>query len=81
MLQFPGNRYIREYGCIRRDRRSNLLFFELLLMTGQELFSGYQPYAGTWDEMCQGDSIRRQYSRVFDEIKDLPTDLLQQKVQ
>ena len=50
-------------------------------MTGQKLFSGYQPYTGTWDEMCQGDSIRRQYSRVFDEIKDLPTDLLQQKVQ
>lgn len=50
-------------------------------MTGQELFSGYQPYAGTWDEMCQGNDIRRQYSRVFDEIKDLPTELLQQKVQ
>jgi uncharacterized circularly permuted ATP-grasp superfamily protein len=50
-------------------------------MTGQQLFEQYLTYPGTWDEMCQGDSIRNQYSRVFDDIRQMPTELLQQKVQ
>ncbi|MFN4315602.1 MAG: circularly permuted type 2 ATP-grasp protein [Chitinophagaceae bacterium] len=50
-------------------------------MTGQQLFEQYLTYPGTWDEMCQGESIRNQYSRVFEDIRQMPTELLQQKVQ
>lgn len=48
-------------------------------MTGKELIEAYRAYPATWDEMCDGQSIRNQYTRVFDAIRQMPVDLLQQK--
>jgi len=43
------------------------------------LFREYNPYPGTWDEMCFDSNIRSQYSKVFEDISSLPADMLQQK--
>lgn len=48
-------------------------------MTGINLFREYNPYPGTWDEMCFDSNIRSQYSKVFEDISGLPADMLQQK--
>jgi uncharacterized circularly permuted ATP-grasp superfamily protein len=48
-------------------------------MTGQQLFEQYKTYPGTWDEMCDQQSIRAQYSQVFHDLGNLPADLLVQK--
>ena len=48
-------------------------------MTGYQLFEQYKTYAGTWDEMCTGDKIRPQYRQVFNDISQLPGELLYQK--
>ncbi|TMI68867.1 MAG: circularly permuted type 2 ATP-grasp protein [Bacteroidetes bacterium] len=48
-------------------------------MTGQELFEKYKTYAGTWDEMCSDNAIRPQYRQVFNDISQLPHDILHQK--
>ena len=48
-------------------------------MTGQQLFEQYKTYPGTWDEMCSDKSIRSQYSQVFEDISQLPDEVLQQK--
>ncbi|MBL7764092.1 MAG: circularly permuted type 2 ATP-grasp protein [Chitinophagaceae bacterium] len=48
-------------------------------MTGMNLFREYNPYHGTWDEMCFDSKIRSQYSKVFEDISSLPADMLQQK--
>lgn len=48
-------------------------------MTGMNLFREYNPYPGTWDEMCFDSNIRSQYSKVFEDISSLPAELLQQK--
>ncbi|MGC4036788.1 MAG: circularly permuted type 2 ATP-grasp protein [Chitinophagaceae bacterium] len=48
-------------------------------MTGIPLFDNYNAYAGTWDEMCVEKNIRSQYNKVFEEISQLPADMLQQK--
>src|SRR5688572_30593368 len=48
-------------------------------MTGHQLFEQYQGQPGIWDEMCFGEGIRSQYSRVFDAISQLPVDMLMQK--
>ncbi len=48
-------------------------------MTGNDLLQSYRTYSGTWDEMCDGTSIRSQYSRVFEAISQIPVELLQQK--
>ncbi|MCR6721148.1 MAG: circularly permuted type 2 ATP-grasp protein [Chitinophagaceae bacterium] len=48
-------------------------------MTGKELIDAYRPYPATWDEMCDGQHIRKQYSRVFEAIRQMTTEQLQQK--
>ena len=48
-------------------------------MTGMNLFREYNPYPGTWDEMCFDSNIRSQYGKVFEDISSLPADMLQQK--
>jgi uncharacterized circularly permuted ATP-grasp superfamily protein len=48
-------------------------------MTGMNLFREYNPYPGTWDEMCFDSNIRSQYSKVFEDISGLPAEMLQQK--
>ena len=48
-------------------------------MTGIPLFDEYNAYPGTWDEMCFEKNIRSQYSKVFEDISQLPADTLQQK--
>jgi uncharacterized circularly permuted ATP-grasp superfamily protein len=48
-------------------------------MTGQQLFEQYKTYPGTWDEMCMDKKIRPQYQQVFNDISQLPDELLQQK--
>lgn len=48
-------------------------------MTGEQLFHQYNSYPGTWDEMCQDDSIRDQYRQVFNDVKNLQVEALQQK--
>ena len=48
-------------------------------MTGIPLFDEYNVYPGTWDEMCLDKNIRSQYDQVFDDISQLPADMLQQK--
>ena len=48
-------------------------------MTGELLFQQYNTYPGTWDEMCQNGSIRDQYLQVFNDVKDLQAEALQQK--
>lgn len=48
-------------------------------MTGEQLFNQYKPYPGTWDEMCTDKTIRPQYQQVFNDISQLPDEILQQK--
>lgn len=48
-------------------------------MKGHLLFEQYQQRPGTWDEMCVDNHIRAQYSRIFDEISQLPVEMLLQK--
>jgi len=48
-------------------------------MTGQQLFEQYETYPGTWDEMCSDKTIRSQYRQVFNDISQLPGEVLQQK--
>jgi uncharacterized circularly permuted ATP-grasp superfamily protein len=48
-------------------------------MDGRQLFEQYKAYAGTWDEMCVDKSIRPQYQQVFNDISQLPGEILQQK--
>lgn len=48
-------------------------------MTGQQLFEQYQPYPGTWDEMCHDSFIRTQYGQVYNDFTQFPIDVLLQK--
>jgi uncharacterized circularly permuted ATP-grasp superfamily protein len=48
-------------------------------MTGHQLFEQYKTYPGTWDEMCSDKIIRAQYQQVFNDISQLPDEILQQK--
>jgi len=48
-------------------------------MTGVPLFDEYAIYPETWDEMCIEKNIRAQYAKVFEDISQLPADMLQQK--
>jgi uncharacterized circularly permuted ATP-grasp superfamily protein len=48
-------------------------------MTGHQLFEQYQPYPGTWDEMCHDSFIRTQYGQVYNDFTQFPIDVLQQK--
>src|SRR5215468_1034995 len=48
-------------------------------MTGTDLFKQYASYPATWDEMCQEQQIRSQYSKVFEDMSDIPAEILQQR--
>jgi uncharacterized circularly permuted ATP-grasp superfamily protein len=48
-------------------------------MTGQQLFEQYQPYPGTWDEMCHDSFIRTQYGQVYNDFTQFPIEVLLQK--
>jgi uncharacterized circularly permuted ATP-grasp superfamily protein len=48
-------------------------------MKGADLFEQYDSYAGTWDEMCYEHQIRSQYSRVFEDMSNIPVETLQQR--
>ena len=48
-------------------------------MTGTDLFEQYNSYPGTWDEMCQEQQIRSQYNKVFEDMSDIPAEILQQR--
>ncbi len=48
-------------------------------MPGSHLFEQYSIYPGTWDEMCHDKDIRLQYQQVFEDISQLPDEVLQQK--
>jgi len=48
-------------------------------MTKTELFSKYETYEGMFDEMCSDHVIRPQYSKVFEDMSEIPVDLLHQK--
>src|SRR5580765_4131359 len=48
-------------------------------MTGSDLFNKYESYEGMFDEMCFNDVIRSQYSKVFEDMSEIPVDLLRQK--
>jgi len=48
-------------------------------MTGTDLFNKYESYEGMFDEMCFNDVIRSQYSKVFEDMSEIPVDLLRQK--
>ena len=48
-------------------------------MTGQQLFEQYKTYPGTWDEMCFDKSIRPQYQQVFNDVSQIPDEILHQK--
>jgi uncharacterized circularly permuted ATP-grasp superfamily protein len=48
-------------------------------MPGSHLFEQYNIYQGTWDEMCHDKDIRLQYQQVFEDISELPDEVLQQK--
>ncbi len=48
-------------------------------MIGKQLFEGYGAYTGIWDEMCFQDGIRSQYSQIYNDIAQLPVELLLQK--
>ena len=43
------------------------------------ILSDYQCLEGIWDEMCEKGHIRRQYTKVFDLLKNLDTETLQEK--
>ena len=48
-------------------------------MTGTDLFNKYESYEGMFDEMCFNNVIRSQYSKVFEDMSEIPVDLLRQK--
>ncbi len=48
-------------------------------MTGHQLFEQYKTYPGIWDEMCSDKNIRPQYQQVFNDISQLPDELLDAK--
>jgi uncharacterized circularly permuted ATP-grasp superfamily protein len=48
-------------------------------MTGHQLFEQYQPYPGTWDEMCHDSFIRTQYGQVYNDFTQFPIDVLLRK--
>jgi uncharacterized circularly permuted ATP-grasp superfamily protein len=48
-------------------------------MTGKELIEQYKVPPGLWDEMCTDNQVRKQYRQVFNDISDLPVDVLLQK--
>jgi len=48
-------------------------------MTGTHLFEQYETYPSTWDEMCHEHKIRSQYSKVFEDMSDIPAEVLQQR--
>jgi uncharacterized circularly permuted ATP-grasp superfamily protein len=48
-------------------------------MTGIALFDEYNAYPGIWDEMCFDKAIRSQYRKVFEDLSQLPADMLHQK--
>lgn len=48
-------------------------------MTGLELFEQYKTYPGTWDEMYHDGGIRAHYQQVFNDMSQLPDDILQQR--
>jgi len=48
-------------------------------MESSHLFTEYNKYPGTWDEMYQDKDIRSQYQRVFADMSHLPDEVLQQK--
>jgi uncharacterized circularly permuted ATP-grasp superfamily protein len=43
------------------------------------ILSDYQCLEGIWDEMCEKGHIRRQYTKVFDLLKNLDNETLQEK--
>ena len=48
-------------------------------MRGEDLFREYKCAKGIWDEMCQQETIRSHYRHVFENIKEVPVDVLFQK--
>lgn len=48
-------------------------------MTGHQLFEQYNTYAGTWDEMCDNSTIRKQYGQVYNDFSKLSAETLLQK--
>lgn len=48
-------------------------------MTGKELIEQYKVPPGLWDEMCTDNQVRKQYRQVFNDISDLPVEILLQK--
>jgi uncharacterized circularly permuted ATP-grasp superfamily protein len=55
------------------------LFIINAAMTGIALFDEYNAYPGIWDEMCFDKAIRSQYRKVFEDLSQLPADMLHQK--
>ena len=53
--------------------------FQNPFMTGTDLFEQYETYPSTWDEMCHEHKIRSHYSKVFEDMNDIPADVLQQR--
>src|SRR6266496_4745964 len=53
--------------------------FQHHIMTGTHLFEQYETYPSTWDEMCHEHKIRSQYSKVFEDMSDMPAEVLQQR--
>ena len=48
-------------------------------MTGADLFTQYEKYAGMYDEMCHEHAIRSHYNQVFEGMSNIPVETLQQK--
>jgi len=48
-------------------------------MKGTDLFEQYDSYPGTWDEMCYEHKVRLQYSRVFEDMSQIPVEVLKQR--
>ena len=57
----------------------NLFFTKMTAMRGEDLFREYKCAKGIWDEMCQQETIRSHYRHVFENIKEVPVDVLFQK--
>jgi uncharacterized circularly permuted ATP-grasp superfamily protein len=53
--------------------------FQHHVMTGTDLFEQYETYPSTWDEMCHERKIRSQYSKVFEDMSNIPADILHQR--
>src|SRR5436190_8958011 len=58
---------------------ATFLFQHTNCMESSHLFSQYNTYPGTWDEMYQDKAIRSQYQQVFANMSQLPDEVLQQK--